>query len=917
MPVPALAAIPILVSFAEAAGIVVAGVATAAGIDTLSKKVEEYVEENPEQSQKILAMIMPAQGIANILKNESDDGEEVSETEEVAESESGSTKDMVLEELNKKTGNYSDPNATGNYASGRGRIIGRLKREGKIRQDNDPNYDPDKKYKGYTKFYKKKYADGGIMGSDKTYHQVRDQFMPMDSESMEYANGGGVGSMMKRKSFKGGGADMGATDRAQERADRGYGSTAPAEDKSTQQQTDNNNRVTGNNTFMPTVNPNEIIKEEINKKLLSKFPTSVDNNQILFNNMKKYQTLNKNLPFDFISRFQLPKTKTKNIFTNNLTDLNLLYPDIKIEDEYGIINADKAKSLIDRAVVEQTISPVDGLNLTKSINTTGDLSNTSGNYTLGDFSFNSPNIEEGILNSGFNYNLGDLNLSAGVNTNDSTINDSKLGFNYDNDSLTGSTYRDNDYGYTTNKLGVDKTFNIGDNFKVGLDGSYQEDKFKDGSYYNADLTPSLTYNDGTFNANLSKEIVEGGTQPSLGIGFQKNGFYANANNLLSEDRTGTIGYKKEIGNPESDLQFSIGAEKNLFDDNYTGGLFGKYIFKDGGRVNYNQGSNWWDTLDSQGMGVYNSMKRGGHNDAAIQSQLSMLGYYDPNTTPPDSTPDTTPGQTIGYQGGDNFSPYNPDPNSIKSFKVDSRVGAANEADIRNRQLTSMGINDPFADEISLSGAYYGDMPTDTSNLIGKQSMLGKAKQGLSGIVGNVKGLMDSPIGNAIGFAMNPVMGGLKGIASMLGNVMPINQRSIQENIMGNMGVAVNDIGQIVSTGDYDDPNNVMAGYNLNRMTPATFKKRIDKIRNRAMPQTIASANRIKSIKEAQRRFELGEKLKEERLLEKQLQRAQKEIDRKGYQDYGQGGADQATQNSYQGSDGNYAGSSAQDYDTPD
>jgi hypothetical protein len=307
------------------------------------------------------------------------------------------------------------------------------------------------------------------------------------------------------------------------------------------------------------------------------------------------------------------------------------------------------------------------------------------------------------------------------------------------------------------------------------------------------------------------------------------------------------------------------------------------------------------------------MKRGGHDDATIQSQLSMLGYYDPNTTPPDSTPDIVQPNIVkqlGYSGGDNFSP-------IKSVTKDPRISAANEADIRNRQLTSMGINDPFADEISLSGAYYGDMPTDTSNLIGKQSMLGKAKQGLSGIVGNVKGLMDSPIGNAIGFAMNPVMGGLKGIASMLGNVMPINQRSIQENIMGNMGVAVNDIGQIVSTGDYDDPNNVMAGYNLNRMTPATFKNRIDKIRNRAMPQTIASANRIKSIKEAQRRFELGEKLKEERLLEKQLQRAQKEIDRKGYQDYGQGGADQATQNSYQGSDGNYAGSSTQDYDTPD
>ena len=179
---PALA-IPLLIPFAEAAGIAIGTLTTAAGLDILSDKVEDYIEDNPENAQKIFAMIMPEQGLANILKNESDDGEEVSETEEVAESESGSTKDMVLEELNKKTGNYSDPNATGNYASTRGRIIGRLKREGKIRQDNDPNYDPDKKYKGYTKFYKKKYADGGMM---------------------EYANGGGVGSMMqtKKKSYE-------------------------------------------------------------------------------------------------------------------------------------------------------------------------------------------------------------------------------------------------------------------------------------------------------------------------------------------------------------------------------------------------------------------------------------------------------------------------------------------------------------------------------------------------------------------------------------------------------------------------------------------------------------------------------------------------------------------------------------------
>ena len=43
-----------------------------------------------------------------------------------------------------------------------------------------------------------RYANGGMTGN-KTYHQVRDQFMPMDSESMGYANGGGIGTMMKPK----------------------------------------------------------------------------------------------------------------------------------------------------------------------------------------------------------------------------------------------------------------------------------------------------------------------------------------------------------------------------------------------------------------------------------------------------------------------------------------------------------------------------------------------------------------------------------------------------------------------------------------------------------------------------------------------------------------------------------------------
>ena len=157
-------AAPLVIPFAEAVGISIASLGMAKAADM----VNDYIQENPEQSVKILSTIVPNVGIGQIFANkeDSDDDEEVSETEEVTESESGSTKDMVLEELNKEKGNYSDPEAKGNYASARGRIIGRLRREGKIRQDNDPNYDPDKKYKDFTKFYKnrRRKADGGAIG---------------------------------------------------------------------------------------------------------------------------------------------------------------------------------------------------------------------------------------------------------------------------------------------------------------------------------------------------------------------------------------------------------------------------------------------------------------------------------------------------------------------------------------------------------------------------------------------------------------------------------------------------------------------------------------------------------------------------------------------------------------------------------
>ena len=264
-------------------------------------------------------------------------------------------------------------------------------------------------------------------------------------------------------------------------------------------------------------------------------------------------------------------------------------------------------------------------------------------------------------------------------------------------------------------------------------------------------------------------------------------------------------------------------------------------------------------LTGPALGIYNSMKAyQSFTDQEIADAIRQAGYELPTSSTPADPPSSTPGQSYGLQsGGDNFSPYNPDPNTIRSVRTDPRIAAANEADIRNRQLTAMGINDPFADEVSLSGAYYGDMP-DFDDTPGKQSMFAKAKQGLAG-------LMDNPITSAIGFALNPAFGAVKGIAKGIGSMMPVNQRAIQENIAGNLGISVNDIGQIVSTGAYDDPSgaNVMAGYNLSQMTPETFAKRRATI-EKTMSKPGYKGNlqaRLDAIAEAERKFNLTQKLK--------------------------------------------------------
>jgi hypothetical protein len=172
MPAPVLAA-PLVIPFAEAIGVSIAALGMAKATD----KVNEFIQENPEQSIKIFQMIMPSQGIANALKNKSSEGdEEVSEDIDVEVEEkpklTGKEKSERIKAAIRRAragkGNYSSPDAEGPAVDIGGSVIREVEDMGLADKDlKDKPY----KEKGYDfrdyiprGAYKKKYADGGAIG---------------------------------------------------------------------------------------------------------------------------------------------------------------------------------------------------------------------------------------------------------------------------------------------------------------------------------------------------------------------------------------------------------------------------------------------------------------------------------------------------------------------------------------------------------------------------------------------------------------------------------------------------------------------------------------------------------------------------------------------------------------------------------
>jgi len=88
------------------------------------------------------------------------------------------------------------------------------------------------------------------------------------------------------------------------------------------------------------------------------------------------------------------------------------------------------------------------------------------------------------------------------------------------------------------------------------------------------------------------------------------------------------------------------------------------------------------------------------------------------------------------------------------------------------------------------------------------------------------------IEQGFGLAKNTFIGhGLGALKGIIEGVLPMNQTAIMNNEMLGQGFAVDNIGRIVRVdqGDPDTAGNIMAGYNVSRMSEKTFQDRLDNL----------------------------------------------------------------------------------------
>ena len=186
-------AAPLVIPFAEAVGISIATLGMAKAADM----VNDYIQENPEESMKILSTIVPGVGIGEIFmkKGKDEEVEEEVEVEDVdARDLTRAEKAKMMKELAKSGGG----NMREKMKKGYEEIIqpGESDRElddaedrydGGLEEVSKPKFD-------YKKFFKKRYADGGAIGIEVLFEEKNPRqglFMggsPLDGQALSIYN---------------------------------------------------------------------------------------------------------------------------------------------------------------------------------------------------------------------------------------------------------------------------------------------------------------------------------------------------------------------------------------------------------------------------------------------------------------------------------------------------------------------------------------------------------------------------------------------------------------------------------------------------------------------------------------------------------------------------------------------------------
>ena len=187
------------------------------------------------------------------------------------------------------------------------------------------------------------------------------------------------------------------------------------------------------------------------------------------------------------------------------------------------------------------------------------------------------------------------------------------------------------------------------------------------------------------------------------------------------------------------------------------------------------------------------------------------------STPSFGIPNTN---AFNNSGNDGFSVYNPDPNSLPSYRpnYDYRQFSEYDSDPSTTDIKQMDMNQEY---------FNAPPPSKLQGLMGMLPGIGTFARGVN-FLGN-----------------------------QIGPYIPPNRRAIMENELAGKGVMVNDIGQIVQgSGAYDDISgrNVMAGYNPYKMTAKTFDDRIAMAKDKMNDKGKYKQPRLDALKAAKADF---------------------------------------------------------------